>query len=75
MATCMKTVILLSFFTGRMPFLLPNRQCQSTEGTNNDDIKFKFSLMEKTISFQCFDAVGRVTGTACTKPVLFIPKG
>jgi len=24
----------LSFFTGRMPFLLPNQQCQSTEGMN-----------------------------------------
>jgi len=23
----------LSFFTGRMPFLPPNQQCQSTEGT------------------------------------------
>ena len=23
----------LSFFTGRMPYLLPNQQCQSTEGT------------------------------------------
>jgi len=23
----------LSFFTGQMPFLLPNQQCQSTEGT------------------------------------------
>jgi len=23
---------LLSFFTGRMPFLPPNQQCQSTEG-------------------------------------------
>jgi len=23
----------LKFFTGRMPFLLPNQQCQSTEGT------------------------------------------
>jgi len=22
----------LSFFTGRVPFLLPNQQCQSTEG-------------------------------------------
>jgi len=22
-----------SFFTGRMPFLSPNQQCQSTEGT------------------------------------------
>jgi len=25
---------LLSFFTGRMPFVLPNQQCQSTEGTD-----------------------------------------
>jgi len=25
----------LSFFTGRMPFLPPNQQCQSTEGTEN----------------------------------------
>jgi len=25
---------LLSFFTGRMPFLPPNQQCQSTEGTD-----------------------------------------
>jgi len=25
---------LLSFFTGRMPFLPPNQQCQSTEGTS-----------------------------------------
>jgi len=25
---------LLSFFTGQMPFLLPNQQCQSTEGKN-----------------------------------------
>jgi len=58
-----------------MPVLLPNRQRQSTEGTNNYNIKFKFSLMEKTIYFQCCDAVGRVTGTACTKPVLFIPNG
>ena len=24
----------LSFFTGRMPFLPPNQQCQSTEGTD-----------------------------------------
>ena len=24
---------LLKFFTGRMPFLPPNQQCQSTEGT------------------------------------------
>jgi len=24
----------IQFFTGRMPFLLPNQQCQSTEGKN-----------------------------------------
>jgi len=26
----------LKFFTGRMPFLPPNQQCQSTEGTYTD---------------------------------------
>jgi len=26
-----------SFFTGRMPFLSPNQQCQSTEGKDDDD--------------------------------------
>jgi len=26
------STLLLSFFTGRMPFLPPNQQCQSTEG-------------------------------------------
>jgi len=28
---------LLKFFTGRMPFLSPNQQCQSTEGTYNNN--------------------------------------
>jgi len=27
----------LSFFTGRMPFLLPNQQCQSTKGKKLTD--------------------------------------
>jgi len=27
----------LSFFTGRMPFLPPNQQCQSTEGTRHSN--------------------------------------
>jgi len=31
----------LSFFTDRMPFLLPNQQCQSTEG-NEHDRSFKY---------------------------------
>jgi len=26
----------LNFFTGRMLFLTPNQQCQSTEGNNNN---------------------------------------
>jgi len=25
----------IQFFSGRMPFLSPNQQCQSTEGKNN----------------------------------------
>jgi len=27
------------FFTGRMPFLLPNQQCQSTEGISNEGMQ------------------------------------
>ena len=32
-------------FTGRMPFLLPNQQCQSTEGTYST---CRYSLLETT---------------------------
>jgi len=32
------------FFTGRMPFLPPNQQCQSTEGNNNINYNF-FGVM------------------------------
>jgi len=31
----------LSFFTGQMPFLLPNQQCQSTEGKKQVRNKWK----------------------------------
>jgi len=34
----------LSFFTGRMPFLPPNQQRQSTEGTDLPNQEKKFSL-------------------------------
>ena len=27
-----------SFFTGQMPFLSPNQQCQSTEGNGNHKV-------------------------------------
>jgi len=33
------------FFTGRMPFLPPNQQCQSTEGNT------RIRIMEKTLEF------------------------
>jgi len=42
-----------SVFTGRMPFLPPNQQRQSTEGKTN-----------KFIIAQCFDTVGWVAGRA-----------
>jgi len=38
----------LSFFTGRMPFLPPNQQCQSTEGKSTEG-KF-FSKNDQKIS-------------------------
>jgi len=31
------------FFTGRMPFLPPNQQCQSTEGTNSRELQHLLS--------------------------------
>ena len=36
-----------SIFTGRMLFLMPNQQCQSTEGTHSQKIKVKSQLIEK----------------------------
>ena len=35
----------LSFFTGRMPFLPPNQQCQSTEGRNLNNIIWHWLLL------------------------------
>jgi len=37
----------LSFFTGRMPFLPPNQQRQSTEGTY--EIKYNNIIVERTV--------------------------
>ena len=46
------------FFTGRMRFLLPNRQCQSTEGliisTNIDILMMKQLLLSRLILNQSF---------------------
>jgi len=50
----------LSFFTGEMPFLLPNQQRQSTEG-NIINLLFIDLLMSY---LQCFDAVGWAAGRA-----------
>jgi len=36
-----------SIFTGRMLFLMPNQQCQSTEGMHSQKIKVKGQLIEK----------------------------
>ena len=40
----------LSFFTGRMPFLPPNQQRQSTEGTGNDSVP-KIIINDTVIHF------------------------
>ena len=37
----------LKFFTGRMPFLLPNQQCQSTEGIYNISTIYSTSPLNK----------------------------
>jgi len=41
----------LSFFTGRMPFLSPNQQCQSTEGTKWSNIWY----MNKLLKYNCIE--------------------
>jgi len=38
----------LSFFTGRMPFLSPNQQRQSTEGTRKQPSYKKFTALNTT---------------------------
>ena len=47
-----------SFFTGRMPFLPPNQQCQSTEGNswsiNNNNKIDKYSKLASTHIFYPF---------------------
>jgi len=42
-----------SVLTGRIPFLLPNQQCQSTEGLMNNKINlphklYKYNLLTQT---------------------------
>jgi len=41
----------LSFFTGRMPFLPPNQQCQSTEGfTASHSVDFRHPVILKKLA-------------------------
>jgi len=44
----------LSFFTGRMPFLPPNEQRQSTEGTISVSTSISQNQMSKLRRFFCF---------------------
>jgi len=39
----------LSFFTGRMPFLPPNQQCQSTEGNYCDLHRMKYENITNVV--------------------------
>jgi len=39
------------FFTGRMPFLSPNQQCQSAEAKNNDNNKLTYLKAQSTEDF------------------------
>jgi len=51
----------LKFFTGRMPFLPPSQQRQSTEGHLAQPIN---QLQLKVVQLQCFDDVGWAAGRA-----------
>ena len=55
----------LMFFTGRLPFLPPNQQRQSTEGIPTTLTVLIISYVDSySCSLQCFDAVGWATGRA-----------
>jgi len=42
------------FFTGRMPFLLPNQQCQSTEGKMGNKLMRKLVMKrQRQLSYSC----------------------
>ena len=48
-------------FTGRMPFLSPNQQCQSTEGNTNVTMSHIYLLYSRTVHDYCWtlnDVVG-----------------
>jgi len=66
----------LKFFTGRMPFLPPNQQCQSTEGKNNKHHRIK-KLIFKLLCFDvAFSVLMLLLGwqkghTACKKTEWF----
>ena len=40
-------------FTGRMPFLSPNQQCQSTEGKTVPQVPVHLFSISKTVTFIC----------------------
>jgi len=42
------------FFTGRMPFLLPNQQCQSTECNISANTDFIIFCIRKSVAFASF---------------------
>jgi len=48
-----------SVFTGRMPFLPPNQQRQSTEGTGKINEKLKSENMQKRAVFLCLHYILR----------------
>jgi len=57
----------LRFFTGRMPFLPPNQQRQSTEGIRYNVTIVTLcglTIQALTIRLQCFDIVGWASGRA-----------
>jgi len=43
-------------FTGRMPFLPPNQQCQSTEGNDSSDSASVFGRLLKTFFLLMYTA-------------------
>jgi len=69
-------ILPLSFFTGRMPFLLPNQQHQSTEGTlsqknNNNAPLLAYSQWTETVIWHSQETTysSLPTPTLCRQPL------
>ena len=63
----------LSFFTGRMPFLPPNQQCQSTEGRQTDrQTDAQTDRQKSETNYATYVSIGRIFALCWSKVPCFV---